>query len=609
MKHGRWIPRLLALALLAYWFVPTTVNHIRRTFDPFTFNDDARILIWPFFREADPSLFQGDPFAAYFRAGLPEGYLALYRLFGSLGLAKSASEILPYLLLFVTLGFVVVTAKRLGGGVGAWVSAVLLLGSVSVYDRLGGGLPRAFAFPIVAAGAYALVSARPRLLALLTVLGAAFYPVVAALLGLALFFLLVLPSRLRCVDTTQSGHPRTHELPRLQAETRRAATSFSRFTDLSSWTGRLALLVVTFIAIVLVLVPTTLRLRPYGEPITRDLLSLYPEAGPGGRLGPEQQAPFPPWYKSAGFHAKQALLGSGEPLGGRPALALRRSPGREQLAAGFVASLAVFALGLGAVLRRSMRPELVRLAALFASMIVGYVLSALVTPRLFLPERYAQYAAPILAFLLVAAGFGELRRREGATSRSSRFGPPLVGVSLALLVVLLVGGRGTSWVGIEVWIPTEERPLYGALAELPKDSVIAGFPQGPLENVPYLSERRVLTNYQLEMPFHRRFCDESRRRVRALFDAYFATDLAPIARLSRDFGVTHLVVDPEHFGAVMPTYYRPFDVEVWQRYTASKGRATVLALASDPRASRRVGRFSIVDLRRALDDTSTQDPK
>jgi len=49
--------------------------HIRRTMDPFTFNDDARILIWPFLREADPNLFPNDPFVAYYLAGLPEGFL------------------------------------------------------------------------------------------------------------------------------------------------------------------------------------------------------------------------------------------------------------------------------------------------------------------------------------------------------------------------------------------------------------------------------------------------------------------------------------------------------------------------------------------------------
>jgi hypothetical protein len=605
MTMGRRITWLFAISLLGYWFLPTTVNHVRRTLDPFAFNDDARILIWPFLRDADPALFQGDPFVAYFRAGLPEGYLSLYRALGSLGVAKSASEILPYLLMLVTLGFVIAAARRLGGGMGAWVSTVLLLGSVSVYDRLGGGLPRAFAFPIVAAGAYALVAARPRLLALLAVIGAAFYPVVAALLGLSLFFLLVLPSRLRSEDATKSRPTQTNTVERAHVVAQTERRGVLRFLEGATVAGRIALLAITFAGMALVLLPTTQRLRPYGDPLTRDLLALYPEAGPGGRLGPEQQAPFPPWYKSAGFHAKQALLGSGEPIGPDAVAALRRGPVRENLAVGFAVGLSILAIGVGSIRRRALRPEVVRLSALLFAMIVGYILAALVTPRLFLPERYAQYSAPILAFLVVAAALGEIRARAGEGERG-RF---LVCVGAALLVALVFGGRGTSWVGIEVWIPKEERPLYGALSELPKQSVIAGFPLGPLENVPYLSARRVLTNYQLEMPFHRRFCDESRRRVRALFDAYFATDRAPLQHLSRAFGVTHLVIDPDHFGPVMPTYYRPFDVEVWKRYADSKGRAMVLELARDPKVSRKVGRFSIVDLRRALGDTIAQEQK
>ena len=71
---GRLAPWLLG-SLLLYWFLPTWVWHVRRTFDPYTFNDDARILIWPFLREADPRLFPSDPFVPYYLAGLPEGYL------------------------------------------------------------------------------------------------------------------------------------------------------------------------------------------------------------------------------------------------------------------------------------------------------------------------------------------------------------------------------------------------------------------------------------------------------------------------------------------------------------------------------------------------------
>jgi hypothetical protein len=562
---------LLLAILVAVLYLPTLSQHAIRTFDPFTFNDDARILIWPFFRDADPGLFPGDPFITYFLGGLPEGYRALYHVLGRLGLAERGSEVIPYLLLCVTLVFILSTAKRLGGLRGAWISAVLLLGGVSVMDRLGGGLPRAFAFPLVAAGAYALVSGQARMLAFLAVLGAMFYPVVAALLGLSLFFLLVFPSQLRGT---------TEETP---------------------WKHRALLLALTFVCIAALLLPTMLRMKPYGATITPAMLADYPEAGPGGRLGPEQQAPFPPVYKSAGFHAKQALLGQGALFLGRYGQPLRSTETRINCLVGGVLLAALLTFTAKSIRMRRLPPEAIRLSALLLAMVVGYILAAWVTPTLFLPERYTQYTAPILAILAVAMGFGSFPRVAGESSlllspRSSQF-INAVSWLISVIVLVLLGGRGTSWTGIEVFVPPEERQLYAELERLPKDVLIAGWPVGPLENVPYLSKRRVLTNYQLEMPFHRQFTEATRKRLKGLFAAYFATNDESLRQLHTEFYVTHLVVDPALFSDPMPTYYRPFDVDVWQRYLAARAQPRLLEVAKNPNFGRKIGRFYLVDLK------------
>jgi hypothetical protein len=582
----RRLVNLLFVGLLVYWFAPPLYWHIVRTVEPFAFNDDARIMIWPFFRDADPTLFRNDPFAAYFQSGLPEGYRALYHAFGCLGIAKHASEVIPYLLLLVTLGFLTATSYRVGGKSGAFLTVALLLGGASVLDRLGGGLPRAFAFPLVAAATYALVQGRVGYLALLTLLGAAFYPVVAALLGLSMLFLLVLPSGLR-------GD-----------------------TALTSLKKRIAILLVTFLCVVGLLVPTVLRLRPYGETITPTMLVEYPEAGPGGRLGPEQQAPFPPWYKSASFHAKQSLLGQGELLGGPIADYLRTDETKKNILVSAVLGVACLCLGLRAFRRRKLAPEIVRLSALLLAMIVGYVAASFVTPALFLPERYAQYAAPLLAILLLAAAFGTLDDTHEPLNAGAPQSNTTVAFSTSLwtrlrrrngaswvaigITLFLLGGKGTSWLGIEVWVPPDERALYGEIAKLPKDSLIAGWPSGPLENIPYLSKRRVLTNYQLEMPFHRRFIESTRQRLHATFAAYFATDRSAIDELSHRFGVTHVVVDPEYFGEREPSYYRPFDVEVREKYAMARSRPLLLELAQNPAIGRKIGRLYLVELSRIV---------
>lgn len=569
----------LALGVpLLFWFGPTLLAHARRTFDPYAFNDDARILIWPFFSDSDPALFVGDPFASYFLSGLPEGYRGLYHLFGKLGVAAQASEVLPYLLLLHTLVFIAWSAHRIGGKAGAFLAVTLLLGSFSVIDRLGGGLPRAFAFPLMAMGCYALVCGHARLLAVLSVLGAAFYPVVAALLGLSLFFLLALPAAVR-------GGSANWSLGR-----------------------RCFWLLGTLTCIAVLLVPTARRLRQYGATITEKTLVAFPEAGPGGRLGPEQQSPFPPWYVSAGFHAKQGLLGTGELIGGPLARKLRGSERRSGFIVFGLLALGAARLLVRAVRGRSASDGLLRLLSLMGALIVGYTMAAWVTPNLFLPERYAQYSVPLLAILLLSAATGgasclpRSREGEGSLKPSVRATPggAVMGQVTAWLsvagVLLLLGGRGTAWTGIEIWSPPEERAIYTAIAKLPPSSVIAGWPTGPLENIPLLAKRRVLTNYQLEMPFHQGFTEASRQRVKTLFEAYFADQPGPLRALKSSYGVTHLLVEPQYFAPPMPTYYRPYDVEVWRLFRRAQTSHLLLDWAMDPRVSRRVGNAYLVDL-------------
>src|SRR5262249_31441857 len=106
------------------------------------------------------------------------------------------SKVVPYVLLLVVLVGVAVAARRLAGFVGAFVATSLVLATDLFLGRMVGGLPRAFAFPLLAVTAAALVLGRVRALAVVIGVGAAFYPVAAVPAGLALVLVLfVLPAR------------------------------------------------------------------------------------------------------------------------------------------------------------------------------------------------------------------------------------------------------------------------------------------------------------------------------------------------------------------------------------------------------------------------------
>ncbi|HEY5955028.1 MAG TPA: hypothetical protein VIV60_00695 [Polyangiaceae bacterium] len=576
-RLARLYPWLL-IGLCLYWFLPTWVLHIYRTFDPFTFNDDARILIWPFFRDADPTLFHQDPFIDYFRAGLPIGYLALFRALGWLGWAKVASEILPYCSVMVATLLLADCARRMAGSTAAFIAVVLALGSEPLFDRAGGGLPRAFAYPLVSAGLWALIHARPRLLSMLAVVAAAFYPVVTALLGLSLFFLLVL-------SAWQSRWPRRSLVPNATASVRARLAHVARAAK-----SDVILLSLTLALIVLLLIPVTLRLLPYGHAITPAMLPQFPEAAAGGRLTPDQHAPFESFAVLLRRHSLAALTGIGEPLFGHYATWLRAKNQMLLVGAGIAIARLLFEA------RR--RPELLRLCILLLAAGIGHALACRFAPQLFLPERYAQYGVPPFVIVATAAGFGlEPRAVQHRASRLALQG------SAILALLLAAGGRGTSWVGIEVYVPPAERSIYAAFSRLPVNAVIAGWPAGPVENIPYLSARRVLTNFQVEMPFHERFTLESRNRLDALFQASFATRPEPIQRLCSEFQVTHFLVDSTQPSAARaPDYYAPHRATIARLHASTFDKKLLLTeLASRATSIKLSDTLTLVELARHVE--------
>ena len=181
---------------LAIVYASALKAHIERSMNPLIFNDDARTLIFPFFKYHERGLFPHDYFATYFCACLPVGYRALYRIGASLWDPAAISKVLPYILLVVTVVAVAAAARRLAGYFGAFLAAALVLSSSIFLAIMVGGLPRAFAFPALGLASAALIYGKPRLLAGIVCASAAFYLPVAIQAGIALtIWLFALPAQ------------------------------------------------------------------------------------------------------------------------------------------------------------------------------------------------------------------------------------------------------------------------------------------------------------------------------------------------------------------------------------------------------------------------------
>jgi len=550
-EHPRAWQSVLVVVALAALHGRALYGHVRGALERFRFNDDVRVLIPAQFRWEDARLFPHDPGADYFLGSLPEGYRLVYRALGPVVGAEALSKLLPYLLLAVALGCVARVAARLSGAPAVLGALSLALGSAYVLGRMVGGLPRGFALPFLAAGALALVEGRVRVLAVLAVLAAAFYPAAGLTLGATLALCLCLPARDR-------GSA--------------AAWSVKR---------RLGWICVTAVAAGSVVLPTALRLRPWGPAIGPELVHAYPEAGPEGRFDPVDRPPFPALPRAALAPLQSALVADGEaPI---PAISLRG-------AGGWLAPLFVF-LGLcgWAVLARR-RSEARRLLVLPVALALCHTLALLVSPRLFLPERYVAYGVPLVALLAAPTALGALR---DGTRRWLRWLP--LGYNLVLLAAL--GASGVPWTGFTVVVPPNERPLYDRLATLPIGAVIGAIPSETTDSIPYLSRRSVLLARETHMPFHAGYADLMRGRTRALFAAYFSPSVDELSRFSRQWGVTHLLLDRRHFVA-RPTYFAPFDPDLARAF--DRGKAEGFAAVKLPAQATvfELGPYVLFDLTR-----------
>ena len=189
---ARLVVGALFLGSLIAVFGGPLVSHIRISADPLVFSNDVCQQVYPFLRSEGRGPIRSDYVADYYiSAVLPAGYKALYGAAARLGLVRELNRWLPYVLLLLTVATVGVAAYRFGGLPAAWISAALALSSGDLGNQ--GGLPRSFAFPIVAGIILALVRGSVAGLAGLAVASALFYPVTAVISGLSLFFLLFVP--------------------------------------------------------------------------------------------------------------------------------------------------------------------------------------------------------------------------------------------------------------------------------------------------------------------------------------------------------------------------------------------------------------------------------
>ena len=576
-----WLKLSLALAGLVL-LLTLTVNSLRIAGNEWAYsNTDQRQQSFEYYFDGGTRLFGGDFISNYYlNAFLPSGYSWLYDAAGRVGDPFFFSKIvsLGLMLSFIYIGFLI--AKAYAGPTWGMVSVILVFCTSLFFDRMAGGLPHSFAFPLGLFFFLGFVRRRPLWCACSLILMALFYPPVLVPYTIVFSLWLLFPRLLG----TEAG-----PLPWL----RREATALSRLF----WLAGLCVL------ITLILVPTLYKSVQYGERISLSDVGAFPEAGPDGRYGADNRIDGKNIIKdlaqSLPSISEQIIDGTG----------MANLPKPAQISA----ILLLLCLSLyGLYSKKSLaRREVRYLIALSFASVAGYAASVLVYPYAFLPHRSITFTLPIVAQFVVLFGLVELAgkfrpadnaqpdphskaafKRPGFKLGAGSYIPYIMAIVILLLFVgTPVGDAKENYPGLYEYVRYE----------MPKDAVFAGWPGAAIEGVPLFCKKRILVGTKTDQAFHKGYVLEMRKRKKALIDAYLSDDPSALRRLRDEFGVTYLLVNLSHFEGRK--------VETPKTFAPLKGYASRLtsSIAPDKRAVwrllpslevKRIDGYSILDLRK-----------
>ncbi len=520
-----------------------------------------------------PALFPDDYLAEYAAATFNQPWLYKVLVFGWISLFGE-TEILLRIFLPLTsfalfLAPLAYAGYHLGGKLQAWATGLFAMVPYVLWYHFFSSYPQAFALPLLACTACALVQQRVKTLLLLCLLAPLIYIPMAPIIGLSTALLLL---------TT----PRRHLQP--------PVTEWSFVCRLLLTAGiggvSLALCIVG-------LKPFFTDHSVYGERVNYADTATYPEADVN-----DGRVPTIGWHGFLHFTFGRLFLvlpfyefDTEKPFG----------CGGYLLAGGTLMALCCF---LGWPCRQQ---QLARLKPLVFSMFAMTALGLLVMPNM--AYRFLHYPLYIVLILLWPAFLATLSHSHFVLSERHRSLQPLLLMVLVLVSAAPLSNRADMRTLFPQWticLATDDQraPLEFAQTT-PLDTVFAAWPTQYGSSLPYLSQRAsfAMGNYY-DLTYHNHVL-HMRTRTKALLEAYFATTPTPLLALHEAWGVDYLIYEKSVLAydenPRAATYHRPFKAYV-KNVTHSTPPASLIAFRLPPAAvALENSAVIIVDLQRLVE--------
>ncbi len=514
--------------------------HAEAFLNPYVINDDVRQQIYWMAQYKDPQLFEGHWLTDYARHYVPWGVKGLYWLGARLWAPLYFGKLLTGALFVFLSGLVFLIGQNMRGRPLAWsAAAVCWLMPYFLYN-MSGGLARSFASPLLALFWLCWLARRPWGVGLSLILQALFIPYIFVLSALA-------------VGLAWLG----------------GRAGWSAPGPFPTRAGHYALLVIA--AGLAFWFNHSLAAAGYGPLVSAADMAGKPEFTAAGRF---QILPVPsllyevtyrPWERIAPFQEFGLLFG------------------------GLVCAL-IIVLSLWGARRANWRLFALRVRQpiffLALASLILYFLARLFLFQLFAPARYVQYSINLFYCLALALFLSALFKIH----RWPR--------GLAVVVILSVAvTAGARLKGVGLYDYSAAKPLYAALAQTPKNALVAGHPD-LMDNVITFGRRPVLASFELAHPWSKGLWQRLRPRLEELFEAYYAEDAETVKRFCRKYGVDYIVVDERHFSPDFLTaepFFEPFGSEI-KEMTRDRRR---FALLNDDigRVQRLTADIRLVDVR------------
>ena len=539
---------MLVVVALGALFWPGIQHYWKMTANPYFVPYDAAQYI--------PAFFKYDPIDPIPTTYVKEYYLnavcpLLYKWLTIVGAQFSDVRHFQLGMMFLAYAIFVGVLGRLAwvlGGAALSFAIVAITMTAWIFIGLGfiGGAPRMYAYPLISLVLYSLIRDRPTLLAVSVVLGGLLYPIVAIIGGLCLAgWMLLRP--------------------------------LSGQGQVSHWTlsRRLVTVGLTGILTISALVPLMLGARPYGRHVVEADITTYPEAGPDGNYRVYDQLPYKLFGNEWTTYFAGPMYSHGDPI----ASWLNVHKNLDQLTLLFALAvtglivLIVILRGMISVLREDHSGGGIRLISFFVVCGALHVMAWLAAPYLYIPTRYFMFSLPFLFTLIFPWSLYTLLGRVPQLQLQPQR-RDVVFLGIVAVYLAAFGGRGNVELSTSSVEEIPSQRLFDAIAALPKDVVVAGWPLGALRKVEYVTRRNAFLTGDLHQVLHLTFMQVMRKRMDALFEAYLSTDAAPTYRLRQEFGVTHLLVetrdftDPKH----PPEYFAPWRSRIAPRLAEIKGK-------------------------------------